>query len=551
MITGALMSGARMVDITGGLAWRAHVIREEMGRKGTLYISGYVQGKKGLMTPGELARSLDRSLQTEEISDFVKGLYGNFGLIYETPEYVIAVADRIRSVPIFYREAPFIVAASAVRLLESGCRESADLTACSEFLLAGYVTGKDTLFEDIKQLQAGEFMHWSRGQLTVRRYYSYPSDEVWEDRPESDLIEELDAVHKEVFGRIIGSLEGRAVMVPLSGGLDSRLVVAMLRRLKYDNVSCFAFGKAGHWEVETSRRVAQKLCCKWMYFPYNHAKWKNWFGSKEYEEYFGRVNNFFSLPPLLEWPSVLQISKEARKDLIFMPGHTGDYISGGHLLYLFEGGFELSTDHLFRAILQRHFTLWSYENLLRDCFPQIRAKMMKNLHLGSPLSGQVLAAAYERWEWRERQAKYIVNHVRSYECYGFDWRIPLWDPALMDFWSRVPLKWKTGKKLYRSYLAEVDPGGVFKTQGEGPRITCKQRFKQGAKSLPILGQAFTEFRNYLKRYGDYWNDNIQMFGLVPYHQFILRRHRARNVNAFFAKWYLRGLYERFGLQASD
>ena len=47
------------------------------------------------------------------------------------------------------------------------------------------------------------------------------------------------------------------------------------------------------------------------------------------------------------------------------------------------------------------------------------------------------ADTFECWDCQERQAKFIVNSVRAYEFFGFEWRLPLFDAELMDFWSRI------------------------------------------------------------------------------------------------------------------
>ena len=59
------------------------------------------------------------------------------------------------------------------------------------------------------------------------------------------------------------------------------------------------------------------------------------------------------------------------------------------------------------------------------------------------------------FEWQERQSKFLINSVRSYEFYGFDWWLPLWDAEFMEFWREVPLLLRQGKGWYASYVAEL------------------------------------------------------------------------------------------------
>lgn len=68
------------------------------------------------------------------------------------------------------------------------------------------------------------------------------------------------------------------------------------------------------------------------------------------------------------------------------------------------------------------------------------------------MSGPVLCDLSEFWEWQERQANYMVNSVRVYEYWGYEWRIPLWDMELVQFWKSVPAHLRADRKLYNTYV---------------------------------------------------------------------------------------------------
>ena len=110
-----------------------------------------------------------------------------------------------------------------------------------------------------------------------------------------------------------------------------------------------------------------------------------------------------------------------------------------------------------------------------------------------------LAAAYEYWEWQERQSKYIVNSVRSYEYFEYEWRLPLWRRPLVDFWMRVSLADKQNQSLYIQYLLSHDPDGVFDNilgpflNTDNSRWAQHSAFRRFAKNLvyglPVLRAA--------------------------------------------------------------
>jgi hypothetical protein len=60
----------------------------------------------------------------------------------------------------------------------------------------------------------------------------------------------------------------------------------------------------------------------------------------------------------------------------------------------------------------------------------------------------------EHWVLREYVSKYIVNGVRAYEWFGYDWYLPLWDNAFIEFWQSVPNAFRQNMALYRQVLSD-------------------------------------------------------------------------------------------------
>jgi hypothetical protein len=56
-------------------------------------------------------------------------------------------------------------------------------------------------------------------------------------------------------------------------------------------------------------------------------------------------------------------------------------------------------------------------------------------------------ARCEMWNAEQRQAKFIINCVRTYEFVGSLWRT-LWDYEFIDFFLRAPVELRYGEKLY-------------------------------------------------------------------------------------------------------
>ena len=85
---------------------------------------------------------------------------GNFAVIVEQENRLIAAVDKIRSYPIFYihEEKKFLISNSARALKNEYNLTEIDELSLLEFRMAGYVTGRETLYKYLYQLQAGEFL---------------------------------------------------------------------------------------------------------------------------------------------------------------------------------------------------------------------------------------------------------------------------------------------------------------------------------------------------------------------------------------------------------
>ena len=393
-------------------------------------------------------------------------LRGRFALVLEAPDKVLLAVDQVRSIPLFYRVTPqgALVSDQAGALADPDLpdAEALDPDSLLEFAAAGYVTGSRTLYRGVTGVQAGEKVRLGRDGIRREEYYGYRCA----NNAEPDVAA-LCAAHGRAldaaFERTIRSLDGRQAVVPLSGGLDSRLVAERLARSGYPRVICFSYGLTGNFEFEGAGLAAQRLGLPWVQLEYTPEALARALSSPEFLEYGRFASAGVSAPHPDDWLAVKKLKEQglADKDAVFLPGHTGDFLCGSHLKYLFDPEESAGPLDFDAAMIAKHYSLW--ERLARDGRARrvFRERMDEALGGIGLDTGQGAAQAYEFWEWRERQAKFIINSVRVYEYFGFGWRIPLWDREYMDFWRSVPVDLKLDKFLYRSCLEADDPYGVF------------------------------------------------------------------------------------------
>jgi len=499
----------------------------------------------GILDPRTEKLDFDNTIA--HIQKTIQSLNGSFAVVEESDTFVFAAVDRLRSIPLFYgtNDNEFYLSDDANWVRNQVADKSMDEIASREFLLTGYVSGPETLFPNVKQLQAGECL-WikkcnGKPAITTHRYYRYVHYDLF-NASEKDLYPIIDQMLVNVFERLLESTKGRSLVIPLSGGLDSRLIAAMLKRLGRENVICFSYGRKGNRESEISKKVAETLGYPWEFVHYTRGKWYRWFQSDERRDYYRYADGLSSLAHIQDWPAVWELKRAGKipDKAVFVPGHTGDFICGGHIPQSFASMQNVGKDEVVKAIWKKHYSLWDWSKQFGKLGPIFEEKVLSQLSEIPMDSPEDAANAFECWEWQERQAKFIVNSCRVYDFWGYDWRIPLWDSEMMDFWARVPIGMRIGKKLYYYHLTKINLFELFKD------VQHLQRNKNSKSSLlktlikknNILYSVCYTIRLQSHRLIRYWYSLHQWYGIMSYKNYITRYRNITNINSALVKMYM-------------
>lgn len=456
------MSTVRQLDVRLG-----HPMAPAWSRVGQTWACGFAF-RPGQTTPDDahaLARFFD-ALPYEEAAAAADALTGTFALVRRdgAPGGVqaFAVADALRSFPVFYGfDGDTLVLTDDPLALARQLGAAPNLDHLPAFLLSGNVLGPNTLAHGIFALQAGERLDVTAdGSLQTRRILAYggsldaptpgwgPDALDWDER----LVAALDAA----FARTTAALRGRAVAVPLSGGLDSRLLVAMLLRHGVRPTLLYTYGRSSSFEARRSRAVADALGLPWHCVPYSASAWHRWGKNHDYSAFCRYASRLVAIEHEQEWPALhaLLASGKLPPDTAVLPGHAADFNAGSHLpddLFA-DGPYDVPG-----WILRRYFGLWPRRALGPDGEQTLRQHLATTLDrwprdADSPARA---AHAFEQFGWQERQTKMIGNSVRVYEAFGLTWHLPFWDEPLRRLWPSVPLHLRRQQRLYRRVAEQL------------------------------------------------------------------------------------------------
>jgi asparagine synthase (glutamine-hydrolysing) len=405
--------------------------------------------------------------------------------------------------------------------------------------MAGYVTGRETLYRHLYQLQAGEFLIWdkARPELQRKRYFRFYSEEVRQER-EHILLEELAEVTNIIFRGVMEEAAGAPIWVPLSGGLDSRLVLCKLKELGYDNLNAFSYGPPGNYEAKAAEFAAEKLGVPWIFVPSKQRESRRFFQSDIRRQYWSFSDGLCSIPFMQDLDILLILFKRGRlgEDAVLINGQSGDFITGGHIPSILMGQ-EPSLRQFFQAITEKHFSLWSHLKTAGN-MGRIEDKVLRLLSLKEEgLVPELMPSHYESWEWQERQCKYVVNGQRIYDFLNLSWELPLWDSAYLHFWKKVPKEHRYAQALYRRYLTQYNYMGLFK--GFSPTVWRWPGMSIGVVPLAKAAELFfgRQAKDLLYKYASYFGHYRNHYAGYGLKYFLRNIGKARNVISFsVATW---------------
>lgn len=382
-------------------------------------------------------------------------LNGSFALIIECKGEIYLIADRTRSYPILYTTKNGITYITDD--LISASRDYAlspevNIRQVEVFLLAGLTFENQTVFKDIYGIQAAEVVELSgqKPEVKRKRYFIYKLNTT-EKQSLSPVKEarKQNAIFTRVFRRMLDSApDVHNWVIPLSGGHDSRMVINQMHKLGVKNIVCFTYGETGNRQSSLSKQVAETLGYPWHYVEYNAEKWGKLRESKDFDSYFDFAFSGVSNPHIQDLLAVSELKNRGilHPDDIFVPGHTYDFITGSQCL---KGIIDIKSDKDIINYLRYSFNQWSY----KQRSPVLYEEVLDMIH-HTPLPPNNFT---EYYMWQEWHCKFLLNSVRVYEYFGFDWRTPLWDQELMEYWLSLHADYK----LYRNFLYECEENGLY------------------------------------------------------------------------------------------
>lgn len=428
----------------------------------------------------------------EDVLSHLRGMFA-FALWDSNKKKLFLARDRFGKKPLYYAQVGsiffFASELKAILQYEDFPRELADSLLSTYFTFL-YVPSPWTIFRAARKLQPGHYLTLERGEAKVRQYWDLaftPKEDGLGEEATSDRVYQLllDAVKVRLRSDVpLGAF--------LSGGIDSSVVVSLMKRAGMTDVKTFSIGfhEAYYNEVQDARRVAEFL------------------GTDHTERW--AEPDVVSLLPKLVWhfdepfgdssmiPTYL-VAEETRKDVtVALTGDGGDEVFVGYPFLTDSSVFEyyrrvprpirrMGVRMIANIPYQSRVTLMARKAAMKDYGDQDEEEryFLRVSHFGTPELDRLYTKDWQSAHRQEEPFLYLkpffdrtpgldnldtADYVtiktylpediltkvdRMTMAVSLEGRCPLLDHRLAEFVARLPLRSKVGGNVLKGLLKKT------------------------------------------------------------------------------------------------
>lgn len=406
-------------------------------------------------------------------------------IMVDTLSHKIVIAnDRWGSYPLFWvKKGNDLFISEKWQLLAAHTHKRMNEQSTIEMISFGYVLGDKTLIEDINDFSphAIHEYYYDNSTLTdnVENYWHlhYKFDPANEKQKEKEFAE-LWQKQLKIYANAIKE-NGNTCYIPVSGGLDSRLLASEFDKHGID-IFAMTFGSyKGYDEIESALQVVSELHHSAGHFIQylNHDTLEKKTNSHNYcnrltTSYFGQLYlDYF-----------YQIREESQ---FIIPGFSGDFMGGSLIRYRMLKW--KSEQDATKYILEQRSAPMVKAFMADDRY---RQHIIFALEKYFPKEDDVISN-YVRWFTEHDIRRYLIRSVINEENPHGHLLLPFFDYKLIDFFLDLPVKLLINKRLYTNtqikYLYQ-----------HHPELIKIPRSRPSGKVRPVKNAFITEYGNKIK-----------------------------------------------------
>jgi hypothetical protein len=410
------------------------------------WATGYAFTDTGHIEDLDIARHLVRERHRLEAA--ADSLNGCFAAAIFSSDGAVFITDRDGSIPLYSaRRGPeLVISNDPWRVVdELDTTPELDEIAVIDMIRLGYVAGQRTLARGVTIMPPATVWRVRRHQISPSRFWRLRV--VPQNAPSDESRNEL---ARALRGGAVSMAQyirdtGRTAAMALSGGLDTRLLTALLVRERTPNLRAYSYGARGDEELETGKRIAEILGV-----PHDSIELEPDYLTDSFIEESVRRVGFTT-----RFTCGVGVRHYERTDVdLFLTGHGGCFsdFSYGVLTapvhtrgqarnYLYWRHYQVDArDEVPRRIFDLDYDAAKFESI------------DESLERFDP-SADAIGELY-RWGLENRQRKLILMEHRLFETRG-RWLLPIHDHRVTAYFMSAPRNMLLGQRAYKEVAHEV------------------------------------------------------------------------------------------------
>lgn len=324
-----------------------------------------------------------------------------------------------------------------------GVRTTIDQLALLAFLSQGNLLECQTYYREIRALPPGSALRIGRGRVELHRHYRYTPCAAGPGRGMPAYIDELAPLLRAAVAKRAHHL--RRAVIPISGGFDSRGILACLSEISGSRLRTVSWGTDETTldaDAAIGRSLAERFGTEHRFLRRDPAVLP-----RHVEEMVARVDGM-TADPALHYPE-LQFMRLIRGEM------KGEYLFRGDEVFGYHGAAADEREALARVGIRDISELPALARILSPAAPLARfSELLAEISAECPLANFTARKDYHYFY--QRTFNYL-HRATYYKLTVLDVGNPWLDKDILDFYRTVPVSYRVDKLLYRRTLESMFP----------------------------------------------------------------------------------------------
>ena len=210
---------------------------------------------------------------------FYNKFRGSFNgvIVDKESKKIISFTNQIGDRTVFYCENNENIIISSnfnyiVDLLKNNkCKYKLDENYVKYMLTFGFMLDETTCIENVKRLLPGYYLVYEKDNLETKKYFEFKNDEI--SISEEEALRRINETFINALKLEINKDKeyGYKSIMDISGGLDSRTVNYVSKRIGYNNILNISYSQMGSYEEKVTRELVKDLEFDYLYKALDNA----------------------------------------------------------------------------------------------------------------------------------------------------------------------------------------------------------------------------------------------------------------------------------------